>query len=54
MRVFEVREHYGNCLELVSMDPNFHNVTVGLFIKNEESVEMYVWENSYSRQASIQ
>ena len=27
MRVFEVREQFGNCLELVSMDPNFHNIT---------------------------
>ena len=49
MRVFEVREHYGNCLELVSMDPNFHNVTVGLFIKNDI---LSVW--SYSNKEGIE
>ena len=49
MRVFEVREHYGNCLELVSMDPNFHNVTVGLFIKNDI---LTVW--SYSKKEGIE
>jgi len=48
MRVFEVIEQFGNCLELVSMDPNFHNVTVGLFIKNDI---LTVW--SYSKKEGI-
>ena len=48
MRVFEVREQFGNCLEFVSMDPNFHNVTVGLFIKNDI---LTVW--SYSKKEGI-
>ena len=48
MRVFEVREQFGNCLELVSMDPNFHNITVGLFIKNDI---LTVW--SYSKKEGV-
>ncbi len=35
MRVSEVRKNYGKCLELVSMDPNFNNISVGLFIKKD-------------------
>ena len=34
MRPHEVIEKYGNCLELISMDPFFHEITVGLFIKD--------------------
>lgn len=31
----EVIEKYGRCLELVSMDPHFHNVSVGLYLKGD-------------------
>ena len=34
MKVSEVKNKFGKCLELVSMDPNFHNISVGLFMKN--------------------
>ena len=47
MRVSEVRKNYGKCLELVSMDPNFNNISVGLFIKKDI---LTVW--SYSKKRS--
>ena len=25
---------YGKCMELISMDPNFHEITVGLYFKD--------------------
>ena len=48
MRVSEVRKNYGKCLELVSMDPNFNNISVGLFIKKDI---LTVW--SYSKKDQI-
>ena len=30
----EVIQRYGHCLELVSMDAHFHNVTIGLYVKD--------------------
>jgi hypothetical protein len=48
MRVSEVRKSYGKCLELVSMDPNFHDISVGLFIKKDI---LTVW--SYSKKDQI-
>ena len=33
-RVVEVVEQYGKCLELVPMDPNFGNISVGLYVKD--------------------
>ena len=33
-RVVEVMEQYGRCLELVPMDPNFGNISVGLYVKD--------------------
>ena len=33
--IVEVIERYGRCLELVTMDPNFHEITVGLYVKDE-------------------
>ena len=33
LRVSEVLERYGSCLELVSMDAHFHGISVGLFSK---------------------
>ena len=46
MRVSEVKKNFGKCLELVSMDPNFHEISVGLFIKKDI---LTVW--SYSKKA---
>lgn len=31
----EVIEKYGRCLELVPIDPHFHNITVGLYVKDD-------------------
>ncbi|MDE2718372.1 MAG: hypothetical protein OXI33_15360 [Chloroflexota bacterium] len=33
-RVREVIARYGKCMELISMDPNFHEITVGLYVKD--------------------
>ena len=33
-RVVEEVKRLGSCIELVSLDPHFHDVSVGLFIKN--------------------
>jgi hypothetical protein len=33
-RVTEQVKKLGHCIELVSIDPNFHDITVGLFIKD--------------------
>ena len=33
-RVVEIMEQYGKCLELVPMDPNFGNISVGLYVKD--------------------
>lgn len=35
LRVTDVISTYGHCLELVPMDPNFHNISVGLYVKND-------------------
>ena len=32
--VTETLRQLGNCLELVSMDPHFHNISVGLYVKD--------------------
>lgn len=32
--VIEIMEKYGRCLELVSLDPNFHDISVGLYEKD--------------------
>ena len=33
-RVADVIERYGKCLELVPMDPHFHDISVGLYVKD--------------------
>ena len=33
-RVREVIATYGKCMELIPMDPNFHEITVGLYVKD--------------------
>lgn len=43
-RVADVIELYGRCLELVPMDPHFHNISVGLYVKDGTCA---VW--TYSR-----
>ena len=44
MNVSQVRKEFGKCLELVSMDPNFHEISVGLFVKkNILTVWSFVW-----------
>ena len=39
MRVSEVRKSYGKCLELVSMDPNFHDISVCLLYTSDAADE---------------
>ena len=34
LRPTEVLDKYGHCLELVPMDPNFENISVGLYVKD--------------------
>ena len=34
IRVADIIERYGKCLELVPMDPHFHDITVGLYVKD--------------------
>ena len=34
LRPVEVINRYGRCLELVPMDPNFENISVGLYVKD--------------------
>ncbi len=33
-RVAQIIEEYGKCLELVSMDPHFHGISIGLYLKD--------------------
>ena len=33
-RSAEVIERYGRCLELIGIDPNFHDISVGLYLKD--------------------
>jgi hypothetical protein len=34
-RVRDIVRQYGDCLELVPMDPHFHNISVGLYIRDD-------------------
>ena len=34
-RVSDVIDRHGECLELVSMDPHFHQISVGLYVKDD-------------------
>ncbi|MDP6402074.1 MAG: hypothetical protein QF467_00830 [SAR202 cluster bacterium] len=49
LRVADVIEKYGACLELVPIDPNFHNISVGLYVKDDTCT---VW--TYSRKQGAQ
>ena len=48
-RVLEVIEKYGKCMELISMDPNFHEITVGLYMKDGT---LTVW--SFSQKPGVE
>ena len=43
-RSAEVIEKYGRCLELIGIDPNFHDISVGLYLKDGIST---VWTFSH-------
>ena len=49
LRVTEVVERYGRCLELVPMDPHFHNISVGLYARDGVAT---VW--TFSRRKGVQ
>ena len=49
MNVSQVKKEFGKCLELVSMDPNFNEISVGLFQKNDI---LTIW--SYSRKDGVE
>lgn len=34
LSVAEVIERYGNCLELVPLDPHFHHISIGVYLKD--------------------
>ena len=48
-RVAEVLSRYGRCLELVPIDPNFENISVGLYVKGSVCT---VW--TFSRKSGAQ
>ena len=48
-RVVDVIERHGQCLELVSMDPNFHGISVGLYAKEGVAT---VW--TFSRRSGVE
>jgi len=49
LRIVDVIEQYGRCLELVSMDPNFHGISVGLYAKEGVAT---VW--TFSRRPGVE
>ena len=49
LRVADVIERYGRCLELISMDPNFHGITVSLYAKDGVAT---VW--TFSRRTGVE
>jgi hypothetical protein len=49
LRVADVIDRYGRCLEIVPMDPNFHNISVGLYVKDGICT---VW--TFSRKPGVQ
>ncbi len=44
IRPVEVIEKYGRCIELISMDPFFNDITIGLFFK-EPNVTVFSYSN---------
>ena len=49
VRVVDIVSLYGQCVELVSIDPNFHDITVGLY---EKAGTFTVW--TYSHKPGVQ
>ena len=49
LKVSDVIERHGKCLELVSMDPHFHEISVGLYVKDGVCM---VW--TYSRKPGVE
>lgn len=49
IRVAEVLARYGRCIELTPLDPNFHNISVGLYVKDGVAT---VW--SFSQKPGVQ
>ncbi len=49
LRAVDVMERYGRCLELVPMDPNFENISVGLYVKDSVCT---IW--TYSRKPGVE
>lgn len=48
-QVEEMIERYGRCVELVSMDPHFHDITIGLY---EKDGLLTVW--TYSKRVGVE
>ena len=48
LRVVEVIERYGKCVELISMDPHFKDISVGVYRKGEA---LTVW--TYSQETGV-
>ena len=48
LRVVDVLQRYGRCVELVRMDPNFHEISVGLYVKDGTAT---VW--TYSQKPGV-
>ena len=46
LNVNNVINRYGRCLELVPIDPNFHNISVGLYAKDQIAT---VWTFSHKK-----
>ena len=48
LHVNDVINRYGRCLELVPLDPNFHNISIGLYAKDRIAT---VWTFSHKKGA---
>ncbi len=51
MRVVDIIQEYGNCLELVPMDPHFEDITVGLYYRADVDTAT-VW--TFSRKSGVE
>lgn len=49
VRAAEVLERIGHCVELVPLDPNFHEITVGLYVRDSVAI---VW--TFSRKPGVE
>ena len=39
VRAAEGLERIGHCFELVPLDPNFHEITVGLYVRDSVAID---------------